>query len=362
MSTTTTAAPRRNLRRLVGVGLLALVGVGLAVSQFAGGAPATVAGPVGGEKLGFLDDPDVVEILRERYDLIVDPERAGSLEMVREVDPEADFLWPSSEVALALYEENNDSVEDVNIFNSPIVLYSWGRVTDALAEEGLVTQDGEVYEIDLAALVADIQEDRQWADVDPELGLFGGVAVQTTNPDLSNSGNMFSGLLANTLNGGEVVNEASVGSVIGEVADIYDDLGNLEDSSGELFTSFLQQGEGAFPLIAGYESQLVEFGLQNEQYVQQVQERVRILYPQPTVWSSHPLIPLNAEGERLRDALLDDEIQQIAWERHGFRAGTLSGEEDPSVLDFVGIPGEIDSVIQMPSPAVMTQIAEAASG
>lgn len=80
------------------------------------------------------------------------------------------------------------------------------------------------------------------------------------------------------------------------------------------------------------------------------------------MWSSHPLIPLTAEGERLRDALLDDEIQQIAWERHGFRSGTFSGQEDPSTLDFVGIPAEIDSVVQMPSPAVMAQVADAASG
>lgn len=362
MSTTTTAAPRRTLRRLAGVGLLAVVGVGLAVWQFAGSAPVTVAGPVGGEKLGFLDDPAVIEILADRYDLIVDPERAGSLEMVRDVDPEADFLWPSSEVALALYEENNGEADDENIFNSPIVLYSWDTVTGALVEEDLVSQDGDVYEVDLAGLVQDIQQDRSWDDVDPELELFGGVAVQTTNPNESNSGNMFSGLLATTLNGGVVVNEGSVGSVLEDVGNIYDDLGALNDSSGELFSSFLQQGEGAFPLIAGYESQLVEFGLGNEQYRQQVQERVRILYPQPTVWSSHPLIPLTPDGERLRDALLDEEIQAIAWERHGFRSGTISGQEDPSTLDFVGIPAEIDSVVQMPSPAVMTQVADAASG
>jgi len=281
ITTATTAAPRRNLRRLVGVGLLALVGVGLAVSQFVGGAPVTVAGPVGGEKLGFLDDPAVTEILRDRYDLVVDPERRGSLDMVRDVDPEADFLWPSSEVALALYEENNGDADDTNVFNSPIVLYSWDTVTGALTEEGLVSQDGEVYEVDLAGLVEQIQADREWNDVDPGLGLFGGVAVQTTNPNESNSGNMFSGLLATTLNGGEVVNEGSVGSVLDDVANVYDDLGALNDSSGELFSSFLQQGEGAFPLIAGYESQLVEFGLENEQYRQQVQDRVRILYPSP---------------------------------------------------------------------------------
>ncbi len=61
------------------------------------------------------------------------------------------------------------------------------------------------------------------------------------------------------------------------------------------------------------------------------------------------------------DALQDERIQQLAWERHGFRSGTVSGAEDPADLAFtgLGIPATIHSVVQMPSPAVMTEITEA---
>jgi hypothetical protein len=172
---------------------------------------------------------------------------------------------------------------------------------------------------------------------------------------------MFSGLLATTLNDGQVVNEQTVEAVLPQIETFYSRIGNLENSSGDLFSSFLQTGVGNRPLIAGYENQLIEFGLNNpdERIRTLVQERVRILYPRPTVWSSHPLIPLTPEGERLRDALLDEEIQRLAWERHGFRAGTSLGEEDPALVDFIGIPPTIDAVVQMPSPEVMTRITEA---
>src|SRR5437763_1959118 len=79
-------------------------------------------------------------------------------------------------------------------------------------------------------------------------------------------GNMFAGLLANLLNGGEVVDEASLKSVLPRLKQFFDKLGYLQESSSDLFTQFLQQGVGSYPLIVGYEAQLVEFGIENAQY------------------------------------------------------------------------------------------------
>ena len=54
--------------------------------------------------------------------------------------------------------------------------------------------------------------DTSWADIGlPEL--YGSVSVDTTDPVKSNSGNVYAGLLANVLNGGETVDETSVGAV-----------------------------------------------------------------------------------------------------------------------------------------------------
>ena len=52
---------------------------------------------------------------------------------------------------------------------------------------------------------------------------YGQVAVDTTDPTKSNSDNMFSGLLANSLNGGSVVTERSVDQVLPELKQILQD-------------------------------------------------------------------------------------------------------------------------------------------
>lgn len=355
--TAPTATGQRNPRRVVGLGLLALVAGGLLAWQLTTD-PTLVSGPVGGEKIELMRDPDVLEILRDGFDLELDVRSEGSLEMVASgnLDGSDDFLWPGSEVSLVQYEQEQGPVEDANVFNSPIVLYSWDGVTDALIERGLVRDGGGVLYVDMPALVTEITDGTQWSDLGLEL--FGGVSVQTTDPTRSNSGSQFAALLAATLNDGQVVNEQTVDAVLPHVRDVYGRLGFLENTSGDLFSKFLQQGEGAFPLIAGYESQVIEFGLANDQYRDLIADRVRILYPEPTVWSSHPLIPTTPGGEQLRDALLSDEIQRIAWERHGFRSGTVTGQVDPGALaaDFVGVPATIDRVLPMPAPAVMARL------
>ena len=75
---------------------------------------------------------------------------------------------------------------------------------------------------------------------------------------------------------------------------------------------------------------LVEFSLQNPKLWPKVKDKVRILYPQPTVWSSHPLIILQEQAEGLIEALQDEEIQKIAWEQHGFRSGLAGQSRRPS--------------------------------
>ena len=358
-------------RQFLGLGLLlavvlAVVGFQLRrddaepVAAPSGPEPITVAGRIGSEKEGFLQSQAVREILATKYGLTVNATNAGSLDMVREPRPDEDFLWPSSEVALALFREEFGSAAPAEtIFNSPIVLYAWSDVTKALIAAGLVAQEGETYYVnDFPRLVRMIDEGRTWADVGLPT-LYGGVAIFTTDPTRSNSGNMFSGLLANTLNNGQVVDETTVGPHLPTIRRFYDRLGLLQNRSGDLFNQFLSQGIGAMPMIAGYESQLTEFSLASPDYREVLRERINVLYPRPTVFSSHPVIALTPNGERLLAALRDPELQRIAWEAHGFRSGLTGVENDPAVLDVVGIPETVQSVIPMPRPAAMARIIEA---
>ncbi|MEZ4652605.1 MAG: hypothetical protein R3E12_03105 [Candidatus Eisenbacteria bacterium] len=335
------------------------------IGGLAGGSreEITLKGLVGGEKVGLLQDPDVQRILSRKYG-IRRLLAAGSIEMVREPGSDIDFLWPSSQVALELFKQEHRSRlrKAEIIFNSPIVLYSWSLVADALTSRGIVEKiDATYYVVDMPRLLELVTSGRKWSDVG--LGdLYGSVTIISTDPTKSNSGNMFSGLLANLLNNGEVVDDTSIETVLPEVVRFFRKLGYLEHSSGDLFDQYLRTGVGAKPIIVGYENQIVEFSLEHADLWPQVKDEMRILYPVPTVWSSHPIMALSPRGEALVQALMDPDLQRIAWEKHGFRTGLMGVENDPSVLAIAGIPAKITKVIQMPSPLVMDRIIESLAG
>ncbi len=346
--------------KLMGLGILLVVILAAVLYAVLGGGQETIeiTGYVGGEKIGLLEDQDVQAILEERYHLSLDYAKAGSIEMVTD-DPEGqDYLFPSNQTALEIYEQNYGSpVKSEIVLNTPIVLYTRRAVADALLSQGIVRQEGDVLYVDMNQLTQCVEEGTTWA----ELGLpqlYGSVTVGTTDPTKSNSGNMFAGLLANTLCGG-VADASNLDQILPRLEAIFQKLGYMESSSSDLFDQFLKTGMGAKPLIAGYESQLLEFAVQNPETWEQVKEDILMLYPTPTVWSSHVYIALDEEGTAGIDALLDEEVQRLAWEKHGFRTGLYDA---PSSIEQFGVPGvaqEITQVAPMPDAATMEEIIDA---
>jgi hypothetical protein len=328
------------------------------------GKTQTVKGLIGSEKTGFLENEQVRNLLRSRFGIVVDYSKAGSIEMVRgTVGSDIDFLWPSSQVALELYRmtRDNASVKSEIIFSSPIVLYSWDIVSDALVKQGIVQKQQDTYLIsDFHKLLVLDTGNRKWSEIGlPEL--YGKVAITSTDPTKSNSGMMFAGLVANVLNG-DVVDEASVTPLLPTVRSLFSRLGYMENTTGVLFEQYLRAGVGSYPLIVGYENLIVEFALQHKDVWPKVKEKMRILYPVPTVWSSHPFISLSPAGTRLMEALKDPELQKIAWEQHGFRTGLGGAQNDPSLLPVQGIPETVTKVIPMPTPQVMDTILASIQG
>ena len=331
-------------------------GGGIGLGAPPAGPAATVRGSIGGEKVGLLKDPQFQKILRERYGLTVDYTRSGSIDMIKEATGK-DFIWPATQIALEMLREKGGKFEKSEIlFNSPVVLYSRGPVTAALIKQGVVEKVGDTYYIhDLPKLIKMINSGTRWKEIGlPEL--YGKVSVVSTDPTRSSSGTLFAGLVANIMNGGEVVDEGSVKSVLPAVKQLFARQGYMQSSSGDLFNQFLQQGMGSFPIIAGYEAQLIEFSIENAQYRDLLRKEITTLYPRPTVWSSHPFIALNSNGSRLLTALQDPEIQRLAWERHGFRSGLIGVQNDPKVLQVNGVPATVQNVIPTPSPRTMERI------
>ena len=184
--------------------------------------------------------------------------------------------------------------------------------------------------------------------------LYGTVSVDTTDPARSNSGNMFAALLADVLNGGQTLSPEKVDEILPQLQAIFGKLGYMETSSSDLFDQFLRMGVGATPIAAGYESQIIEYAMLHPDEYEAVRDDIVVLYPAPTVWSAHVLIALDDAGKTLIRGLQDEEVQKLAWEKHGFRTGNY--EISDKELGVPGIADNITQVAQVPSYDVMRRI------
>jgi len=312
--------------------------------------------------MGCLKDPKVTKILLDDYHLQLAPEKEGSVEMVQEPTAGYDAIWPASEYCKQIFEDRarRSGVTDyksADIFSSPLVVMSWSLITDALQRRHVVRdQGGILYIADMQALVKLIEDRARWKDVDSTLGMiYGTVNVKSTDPSRSNSGSMFMGLLVNLMNGGEPCPPDQIAKFLPRLKAISTRMGLKESSSGDIFQHFMSQGVGAYPMMVVYENQFLEALALGQQGVV---DQVRILYPQPTVWASHPFIALTGNGRRLMEALQDARLQRMLWEQHGFRSATAGAMNDPTVFKVRGVPQQIVSAMATPEWEVMQRITE----
>lgn len=341
-------------------GILLLVVVILAAGGYAflseKSEVTVLNGYLGGEKTGLFEDEEVQKILKKKYHLKLEYAKAGSLDMVTEEQTGMNYLFPSSQTALSFYEdEKGQPIKDEIIFNTPIVLYSHKIVVDALEKEGVVSNQDGIYYADMKKLADMILSDTTWAEIGVSQ-LYGKVSVDTTNPAKSNSGNMFAALLANVINGGETVDESTIDEILPKLQRIFSKLGYMETSSSDLFNQFLKMGVGAKPLIAGYENQLLEFAAENPEDYEKMKEDVVMIYPSPTVWSTHVYIALDEGGKAGAEALLDEEIQQIAWEKHGFRTSSYGGGIKGGDSKVEGVADTVTKVMVVPEYSIMKRL------
>lgn len=327
---------------------------------------------IGSEKDGFLSNPIVKDILARDFGINIKFTKMGSIDQAFLTSTQlqdVDCLWPSNTTALEIFREKNQSLYDRGvakhdvIFNTPIVLYSWTPVVDKLIAQNYITQDaaGNYVTDTITILRLIVDPPATWKDLGADF-LNGSFRIVTTDPVRSNSGNMFYGLFLNMLNGGEVVTGTNVDTYLPILKTYYDQQGLLEESSGILFDRFITLGAGATPLMANYESLIIEYGLQNQASLATIQDQVRIVYPQPTVWSAHPAIALSEEGKAFIEALKSESLQKLGWEQHGFRSAVPGILNDPSIFDLAGIPSQVNSVVNLPNSAAMLKMIEGLEG
>ena len=314
---------------------------------------------VGGGKEGFITNERVNEIMNERYgiNVIYDNWSNGKLvvnPLLRENGDKYDLMFCSDQRFYDYYKLSpNKSKGEADRYqvlnggltlNTPIVIYSWDKVVDALISENIVSKIDNIYYItDMNKLLTYILEGKKWSEIGLNM-LYGSVNIASTDPVTSSPGATYYGLLLSIMCGGNVT-ETSMQENLPKLKEFYEKSGYMNNTPADLFDKYLKTGMGGEPMIVDYEKSIVEFANSNPDGFNQVKDNIRILYPTPTIWNSHCIATFTENGNKYNDAFEDQEIQQIAWEKYGFRTGVTGGNYDVSKLGIEGVPQSITSTV-----------------
>lgn len=317
--------------------------------------PTTVTGYLGGEKISLFDD-DQFKSLAAQAGLSISYKKAGSLAMMDAGHTGMDYLFPSSQAAVAYGQAQGVSAQSSDIIlNSPIVIYTYKDVADALVGSGVMSKDGDTYKLDAAAAVDAMVADKTWADLGYANG-YGQFRIDSTDPAKSNSGNEWAALVATVLNGGQPATADSVARDADKIRAIFQKSGWMETSSEDSFSQFLTLGEGSKPMMVGYESQVLDLAVNQPDLYKQVKDSLVVAYTTPTEWSTHVLVSLDDNGDRLRDFLRSDDVQKLAWERHGFRGASQLGTDSASRFGVPGIAERVPAAVELPNNDAMQEL------
>lgn len=393
-----------NKKQIMGIGIFAvliLAIIGIKYFTDSNNPDGNVRGlttiyvATGGGKEDFLADKDVLNILRKKYKLnvVFDSWSNGKTvlnPLIREyvgqgnqdiankiASGSKDFDIHSSGVGVydALFtsdqrfydyyrlrpDKEKGEADRYNVLggsltlNTPIVIYSWAGVVDKLINEGIVTnQDGVYFISDMNKLMNYILDGVKWSDLG--LNIYGKINIASTDPVTSSPGATYYGLLLSILSEGLVTDE-NINDNLPKLKQFYIKSGYMNNTPADLFDRYLKTGMGGQPMIVDYEKSIIDFANSNPEGFSQVKDDIRILYPSPTIWNSHCYAYFTEKGKKLFDAFDDKEIQQIAWEKYGFRTGITGGEYDVSKIG-IGVPQTIQSTVSSLKMSTYNQLIE----
>ena len=348
-------------------GLLALgVGAGVWYSrdqlqiQHTQQQTVSVRGLIGSEKEAFFNDPRV-QAAFAAHQLQVTVHKAGSRTIALNYDPQQyDFGFPAGAPAAAQLQAQARAATVYNPFYTPVIMASWRPIAEILVANNIARKEGEFYYIvDLPSLIRLSADGTRWRDLPHSAAFATGKAVLPSSTDVrsSNSAAMYLSLLSYVLNDQQVVqSQAELERVIPQIAPLFLRQGFQESTSASPFEDYLALGMGKTPLLVAYESQLVEHWLRTPE---RRNRDMVLLYPQPTIYSKHVVVPYTPAGERVGMLLESDPTLRELMHTYGFRTGgDLHGPEVWS-KQGVDVPPQLVDVIDPPSQEWLERMIQA---
>jgi hypothetical protein len=348
-------APLLTLILLVGVGTAIYISVTEQANKKAAVEQAQtlheIKGVIGSEKEEFFRDPQTIAALAKApWNLKVTVEKSGSREIATTANLAAnyDFVFPAGASAAEKIKRDQKIKKSVQPFFTPMVIASWKPIAEILITNNIVKKRGDAYYIiDMTALFNLIINEKRWTDLkgSEQYPANKSILVTTTDVRTSNSAAMYLALASYILNNNAIVqNEAQIAPIAAKLASLFLRQGFAENSTEIPFQDYLTMGMGKSPLVMIYEAQFLRE--LNKTKNTAITPDMVLLYPEPTLFTKHILIPFSADAEKLADALVNDEtLQQIAIQ-HGLRTANMASLAKDN--KFV-VPPALVNVIDAPS-------------
>ncbi|MFD9740397.1 hypothetical protein [Umezawaea sp. NPDC059074] len=299
-----------------------------------------VRGVIGSEKVAYFEDRDVVaRFCRAGFTISIDKD--GSRNMLDAIQKDRDgytFAFPSSTPTAEKIKTTLGVHEQFVPFTSPMVIATHQPIVDALTGAGVVQKASDGSQVlDIAALLPVLMKDTLWSDLDSALPKLT-VQLKSTDPDDSNSAIMLLSIASQVANGGVVVaTNDQQQKVLPTLCKLMSNQGSKLGTSQYLYEDYLTKGMGTVPMALLYESQFLD----TSRPERKLPDGAVKMFPRPTTYSRHTLVPLDAAGhgrEIGRLLLKDPELKKLAA-RHGFRV-----EEPQADLEQTTLPKPIDVV------------------
>jgi hypothetical protein len=350
------------MRKIVGpilTGLL-LLGVAAAIyvsadKQLAQLNKVSVRGLIGSEKLAFFQDPRVIEVFAENG-LEVEVKKSGSREIATRHDLDHwDFAFPAGIPAAEKISRERQARKSFQVAFTPMVVASWETIAKILEANGIVKmRDNIYYLIDMRRLLEIIEQGKRWTDLEQSENYQARKSILINSTDIrrSNSAAMYLALASYLFNGETVVENKIQGeALVNRLANLFIRQGYTEHSSAVPFNDYLVMGIGKAPLVMTYEAQYLYAAAQ-----QQITDDMRLLYPEPTLYTKHVLVALTAAGERLGQVLITDKKLQALMIEHGWRNSDIAGFERFVNNHKLQVPKSLVNVIEPPSYEVIESL------
>ena len=313
---------RRVVSWLLAIALLGVLGFVVIRDNLAGQEPSpptltTVTGVIGSEKVPFFADERVREVFRANgLEVRVDP--AGSRQIATTVRlDDYDFAFPSSSPVADKVLATRPAARTYAPFSTPMAVATFAPIVDLLTQAGVVTPGSSTFDVQryLDLATAGMRWDQLPGNT--SFPARKDVLLSTTAPCQSNSAIMYLGITSYVANADAVVADAgAMSGVVPAVQPLFRDQGYLPPSTEVLFEDYLSAGMGRVPMALIYEAQYLAEALSPDPVLP---ADGRLLYPSPTIFSRHTLVPLKPAGDRVGELLTTDPQLAALAAEYGFR-------------------------------------------